>query len=36
MAKVKLNVNGTDHEVEVADDQPLLWVLRDELKLVGT
>jgi aerobic-type carbon monoxide dehydrogenase small subunit (CoxS/CutS family) len=36
MAKVKLNVNGTDHDVEVMDDQPLLWVLRDELKLVGT
>ena len=36
MAKVKLNVNGADHEVEVMDDQPLLWVLRDELKLVGT
>ena len=36
MAKVKLNVNGTDREVEVADDQPLLWVLRDELKLTGT
>jgi isoquinoline 1-oxidoreductase subunit alpha len=36
MAKIKLNVNGTDHDVEVADDQPLLWVLRDELKLVGT
>ncbi len=36
MAKVKLNVNGTDREVKVADDQPLLWVLRDELKLTGT
>ena len=36
MAKVKLNVNGIDREVEVMDDQPLLWVLRDELKLVGT
>jgi isoquinoline 1-oxidoreductase subunit alpha len=36
MAKVKLNVNGIDHEVEAADDQPLLWVLRDELKMVGT
>jgi aerobic-type carbon monoxide dehydrogenase small subunit (CoxS/CutS family) len=36
MAKVKLNVNGIDHEVDVADDQPLLWVLRDDLKLVGT
>jgi isoquinoline 1-oxidoreductase alpha subunit len=36
MAKVTLNVNGTDREVDVPDDQPLLWVLRDELKLVGT
>jgi aerobic-type carbon monoxide dehydrogenase small subunit (CoxS/CutS family) len=36
MAKLTLNVNGTDHDVEVADDQPLLWVLRDELKMVGT
>jgi isoquinoline 1-oxidoreductase subunit alpha len=36
MAKVTLNVNGTDHEVDVAEDQPLLWALRDELKLVGT
>jgi len=36
MSKVKVNVNGTDREVEVAEDQPLLWVLRDELKLVGT
>lgn len=36
MARIKLNVNGADHDVEVADDQPLLWVLRDELKLVGT
>ena len=36
MAKVKLNVNGKDHDVDVPDDQPLLWVLRDELNLVGT
>jgi isoquinoline 1-oxidoreductase subunit alpha len=36
MAKVKLNVNGKDHDVEVTDDQPLLWVLRDDLNLVGT
>jgi isoquinoline 1-oxidoreductase alpha subunit len=33
---VKLNVNGMDHDVDVPDDQPLLWVLRDELNLVGT
>ena len=36
MAKVTFNVNGTDRTVDVPDDQPLLWVLRDELKLVGT
>ncbi|MEN9704282.1 MAG: hypothetical protein RLZZ393_161 [Pseudomonadota bacterium] len=34
---LRLNVNGKEHEIEgVADDTPLLWVLRDELKLVGT
>src|SRR5688572_29013489 len=31
-----LNVNGTVHEVDVDPDTPLLWVLRDELKLTGT
>jgi isoquinoline 1-oxidoreductase subunit alpha len=36
MAKITLNVNGKDHNLEVADDQPLLWALRDELKMVGT
>jgi isoquinoline 1-oxidoreductase alpha subunit len=33
---LRLNVNGKDHDVDVPDDTPLLWVLRDELKLVGT
>jgi isoquinoline 1-oxidoreductase alpha subunit len=33
---VKLNVNGTTHEVSAADDMPLLWVLRDVLGLTGT
>jgi isoquinoline 1-oxidoreductase alpha subunit len=33
---VKLNVNGRQREVEVSEDTPLLWVLRDELKLTGT
>jgi isoquinoline 1-oxidoreductase subunit alpha len=33
---LRLNVNGQDREVDVAADTPLLWVLRDELKLVGT
>ncbi len=36
MAKFKLRVNGRDREVEVRPDMPLLWVLRDKLKLTGT
>lgn len=31
-----LNVNGKQIEVDVEDDMPLLWVLRDELGLTGT
>jgi aerobic-type carbon monoxide dehydrogenase small subunit (CoxS/CutS family) len=34
---LRLNVNGQERTIDgVADDTPLLWVLRDELKLVGT
>ncbi|OJY28208.1 (2Fe-2S)-binding protein [Gemmobacter sp. LW-1] len=33
---MRLNVNGTMHEVDVEPDMPLLWVLRDELGLTGT
>lgn len=33
---MKLTVNGRDHEVDVEPDMPLLWVLRDELRLTGT
>ncbi|MGR3502388.1 (2Fe-2S)-binding protein [Pseudaestuariivita sp.] len=33
---MRLTVNGTEHEVDVEDDMPLLWVLRDELGLTGT
>lgn len=37
MATIKLTVNGQPHSVEVSDSTtPLLWVLRDELGLVGT
>ncbi len=36
MAQFKLHVNGTEKIVEVSEDMPLLWVLRDHLKLVGT
>jgi len=32
---MKLTVNGTAHEVDVEDDMPLLWVLRDELGITG-
>jgi isoquinoline 1-oxidoreductase alpha subunit len=32
---MKLRVNGTDYEVDVEDDMPLLWVLRDELGITG-
>ncbi|MFY9246626.1 (2Fe-2S)-binding protein [Roseicyclus sp.] len=31
-----LSVNGTDHSVDLPDDVPLLWVLRDALGLTGT
>jgi aerobic-type carbon monoxide dehydrogenase small subunit (CoxS/CutS family) len=31
-----LNINNKDYEVTSAPDTPLLWVLRDELKLTGT
>ncbi|MEM1302094.1 MAG: (2Fe-2S)-binding protein, partial [Pseudomonadota bacterium] len=33
---MKLRINGTDREVDVDPDMPLLWVLRDELGLTGT
>jgi isoquinoline 1-oxidoreductase subunit alpha len=33
---IRLTVNGRKHEVDVDPDTPLLWVLRDELKLTGT
>lgn len=36
MSKHTLKVNGQTRTVDVADDTPLLWVLRDELNLVGT
>jgi isoquinoline 1-oxidoreductase alpha subunit len=33
---VQLKVNGISHSVDVEDDAPLLWVIRDELGLTGT
>jgi len=32
----RLDVNGVIREVDVPGDMPLLWVLRDDLGLVGT
>ena len=31
-----LNINGAQRQVDVDDDTPLLWVLRDALSLTGT
>ncbi len=36
MAQFSITVNGEQHQVEVAPDTPLLWVLRDHLNLPGT
>ncbi|MEM1274525.1 MAG: (2Fe-2S)-binding protein [Pseudomonadota bacterium] len=33
---MEIVVNGTRHDVDVEPDMPLLWVLRDELRLTGT
>ncbi len=33
---VQLMVNGVSHDLDVEDDAPLLWVIRDELGLTGT
>ena len=33
---LRLTINGSAHDVDVAPDTPLLWVLRDELHLTGT
>ncbi|MDV3307793.1 MAG: (2Fe-2S)-binding protein [Cyclobacteriaceae bacterium] len=36
MAAYKLQINGKTYEADVDADTPLLWVLRDNLGLVGT
>jgi isoquinoline 1-oxidoreductase alpha subunit len=33
---MKLNVNGSEREVDAPADMPLLWVLRDLMGLTGT
>ncbi len=32
---MKVTVNGTQHDIDVEPDMPLLWVLRDELGITG-
>ena len=36
MANLTLNINGEKKQVDVDPNTPLLWVLRDDLDLVGT
>jgi len=36
MAAIHLLINNNPHDVEIAPDTPLLWVLRDSLNLTGT
>jgi len=33
---IRLNINGSAREVDVAEDTPLLWTLRDALGMTGT
>ena len=33
---VALTVNGLQHQISAAPDTPLLWILREHLKLTGT
>jgi isoquinoline 1-oxidoreductase subunit alpha len=33
---ISLTVNGTRHDVDVAADMPLLWVIRETIGLTGT
>jgi len=33
---ISLTVNGASHDVDVPDDMPLLWVIRDVIGMTGT
>ena len=33
---ISLNLNGQTHKLEAEEGTPLLWVIRDELKMTGT
>jgi len=36
MAEFNITINGKDQKIDVDPSTPLLWVLRDHLKMVGT
>jgi isoquinoline 1-oxidoreductase alpha subunit len=36
MAQINLRINGEDHALDVPEDMPLLWALRDKLNMTGT
>ena len=36
MANIRINVNGSDHQLEVDESTPLIYVLRNDLGLKGT
>ena len=33
---ISLSINGQSHTVDVEDDTPLLWVIRDTIGMTGT
>src|SRR3977135_4043669 len=35
-AMITIRVTGTSHQLDVENEMPLLWVLRDEIGLTGT
>ena len=36
MAQFTININSKEHQLDVAHDTPMLWVLRDHANLLGT
>ena len=36
MPEITLRINGSDQKVQVPAETPLLWVLRDTLRMTGT
>ncbi len=33
---ISLNINGKTHTLDVSEDMPILWVIRDIIGLTGT